>query len=219
MNILRSCTVVLAVGTLVTASGCAGPVERWIVNTRIHQGDAALAHENVQEAESSYQLALKVDPTNVRARAGFVAAAAAYAQVQYEKGQLSDALATLDEASKYDPASVRVQALRTTIQQGKLNQEIVISNYPTYSTTGQQIEKAFADLDVSNKTVIKSLRRFNYTYDTQDLTKAIEDTYDLQSDVTRNLNHLIAYRQLVESGVPAEHVDTPGTSGSILPLP
>jgi tetratricopeptide (TPR) repeat protein len=216
MRAVRLVATVLGIAFL---AGCAGPVERWIVDTRIHQGDAALEHENVQDAESAYQLALKIDPSNERARAGFVAAAAGYAQVQYEKGQLSDALATLNEAAKYDPTSVRVQALKTTIEQGKLNQEIVISNYPTYSTTGLQIEKAFADLDVSNKTIIKRLSRFNYTYDTQDLTKAIEDTYDLQSDVARNLNHLIAYRQLVESGVPAEHASTPATSGSILPLP
>jgi tetratricopeptide (TPR) repeat protein len=216
MRGLRTAAAFLGIAFL---AGCAGPVERWIVDTRVHQGDAALEHENVQDAESAYQLALRIDPTDARARAGFVAAAAAYAQVQFEKGQLSDALATLNEAAKYDPQSVRVQALKAAIEQGKLNQEIVISNYPTYSTTGQQIEKAFADLDVSNKAIAKRLRRFNYTYDTQDLTKAIQDTYDLQQDVARNLNHLIAYRQLVESGVPAERAAATGSSGSLLPLP
>ncbi|HEY5257580.1 MAG TPA: tetratricopeptide repeat protein [Candidatus Baltobacteraceae bacterium] len=208
-----------AVLGLIVLAGCAGPVQRWIVDARVHQGDAALQHQNVQDAESAYQLALRVDPTDVRARQGFVAAAAAYAQVQFEKGELSEALATLDEAAKYDPASVRVQALRAAIAQGQLNREIVISNYPTYSTTGQQIEKAFVDLNVSNKTIVKRLQRFNYTYDTQDLSKAIEDTYDLQQDVTRNLNHLIAYRQLVESGVPADRTAPTGSTGSLLPLP
>lgn len=216
MRAVRLTATLLGIAFL---AGCAGPIERWIVDTRIHQGDAALEHENAQDAESAYQLALRVDPTNERARAGFVAAAAGYAQVQYEKGQLSDALATLDEAAAIDPQSLRVQGLKTVIEQGKLNQEIVISNYPTYSTTGLQIEKAYADLDVSNKAIVKRLKRFNYTYDTQDLTKAIEETYDLQSDVARNLNHLIAYRQLVESGVPAEHAASAGASGSILPLP
>lgn len=200
-------------------SGCAGSVEQWIVTTRIHQGDAALERGNVGDAELSYRLALKVDPDNGRAREGFVSAASDLAEVQYEKGQFGDALDTIADAAKYDPQNVRLAGLHTLIENAKLNREIVISNYPTYSLTGQQLQKSFAALDAQNKLILKSIDRFHYTYDTQNLTKAIEQSYDLQEDVTKNLNRLIAYRALVESGIPAERGSASSAAGSLLPLP
>jgi tetratricopeptide (TPR) repeat protein len=201
---------------LLLLCGCAGSVERWIVATRVHQGDDALARGNVKDAELSYQLALRVDPKDERAQAGFVAASAYLAQEQYQKGQFDDALVTLREAGAFDPQSVRIQALRAAVDQAKLKREIVISNYPTYTIAGQQIQRGYEELDLSNKTILKSLKRFNYSYDTQDLTKAIKQSYDLQLDVAKNVNRLIAYRQLVESGVPSEPA---AAGGSLLPLP
>ena len=207
-----------ALALLLTA-GCAGPVKQWMTGTRIHQGDAALERGNVRDAELSYQLALKVDPTDERARAGFVSAAADLAEIQYEKGQFQSSLSTLADAAKYDPQNVRIAGLRASIEQAKLNREIVISNYPTYSLTGLQLQKSFDALDAQNKLVLKSLQRFRYTYDTKSLSHAIEQAYDLQEDVTKNLNRLIAYRQVVESGIPAEKRAVTSTSGSLLPLP
>jgi tetratricopeptide (TPR) repeat protein len=211
------CAILVALA----ATGCAGPVQQWIVNTRIHQGDAAVKRGNVRDAETSYRLALRVDPKNDRARAGFVNAAADLAQVEYEKGQFEDGLATLADAAKVDPQNVRVQGLRSTIEQAKLNREIVISNYPTYSLTGQQIQRSFESLDTQNKLVLKSLRRFDFTYDTQNLTKAIKQAYDLEDDMSKNLSRLIAYRQLVEAGIPASRAAGAGSSSSssLLPLP
>jgi len=208
-------TLALAVLAL---SGCAGPVERWIVDTRVHQGDDALARGNVVDAELSYRLALKVDRNDERAREGFVSAAAALAQVQFEKGDFDAAAATLAEAAPYDAQSVRLIALHAAIENAKLKREIVIGNYPTYELAGRQLQKAYLELNDANKVILNDLKRFDYTYDTSDLTKAVKASYDLQQDVARNLNRLVAYRQLVESGTPAQGQATT-TGGSLLPLP
>jgi hypothetical protein len=69
--------------------------------------------------------------------------------------------------------------------------------------------------------LLKNLKRFAYTFNTNELTAAIKRSYELQLEVTRNTNRLILYRQLVTSGVP----ETPARSaasfgaGSLLPLP
>lgn len=204
---------------LMALAGCAGPLERWIVDTRIHQGDVALQHGNVKDAQLSYSLALKVDPANDRARAGFVESSADLAQEQYSKGAFDDALVTITSGLKYDPASVRLAALRSQIEDAKLKREIVISNYPTYRDSGIQIQHAYQQLDVMNKTILANLKRFSYTYDTDTLTAAIKSSYDLELEVARNTNRLIAYRQVVSSGLPESAHATSVTSSSLLPLP
>ena len=200
--------------------GCAGSVERWIVNTRVHQGDIAMDRGNARDAELSYRLALRVDPTDERARSGIVEASAALAQELYAKGSFDDALASIAEGLKYDPASVRLEALKTSIDDAKLKREIVISNYPTYHNAGIQIAQAYDGLSAENKTILNSLKRFSYTFDTNDLTAAIKKSYDLELDVARNTNRLITYRQVVSSGVPETAAQsTSATAASLLPLP
>ncbi|MGZ3496452.1 MAG: tetratricopeptide repeat protein [Vulcanimicrobiaceae bacterium] len=218
MNVIRVLTCALL---LVGLSGCAGTVERWIVNTRVNQGAVALEHGNLQEAELAYRLALRVDPNDERARKGFSQVSLALADADYRRGDFDDALATLNAAAKYDPGSVRVQALRSAIEQAKLKREIVISNYPTYAAAGEQLQKAYATLNQQNQLVLKHLKRFNYTYDTDDLTKAIAQSYEMQLDLAKNTNRLIAYRQLVESGAPESTKSAAATSpgSSLLPLP
>lgn len=202
------------------ATGCASSVEHWIVNTRVHQGDVALERGSLHEAETAYRLALRVNPHDPRARAGFSKVSAAIAQVDYRHADFEDALATLNEAAKYDPGSVRLQALRAEVQDARLKRQIVLSNYPTYAGAGQDIQVNYAALNQQTKAILAGLKRFNYTYDTQDLTKAIEDSYELELDVAKNTNRLIAYRQLVESGVPTTAATaTGGIHGSLLPLP
>jgi tetratricopeptide (TPR) repeat protein len=201
-------------------AGCAGPIEQWIVNTRVHQGDVALHRGNVRDAELAYRLALRVDPDDERARSGYVEAAAGLAQAEYTKGDFDDALATITEALAVDSQSLRLAALKTTIEQAKLKREIVISNYPTYRESGVQIQRAYEQLDTTNKLLLRSLRRFGYTFDADDLTDAIKRSYELQLDVVKNTNRLIVYRQLVTSGVPAaEQGATTGNTTSLLPLP
>lgn len=201
-------------------SGCAGSIERWIVNTRVHQGEVAMARGDARDAELAYRLALRVDPKNGAARAGFVEAAAALAQRQYTKGTFEDALATVDEGLAIDPQSVRLAALKATIDQAKLQREIVLSNYPTYRTAGAEIQRAYQQLNLSNALLLHELKRFNYTFDTNELTTAIKRSYELELDLARNTNRLILYRQLVTSGVPESHAaaSTFG-AGSLLPLP
>jgi tetratricopeptide (TPR) repeat protein len=200
--------------------GCAGSISQWIVDTRVHQGDIALARGQVRDAELAYQLALRVDPKNQRARTGFVAAAAGLAQAEYAKGAFEDALTTIRGGLALDPDSVRLDGLRRTIEQAKLKREIVISNYPTYHETGVALQQAYAGLDSSNKAILKSLRRFGYTFDADDLTEAIKRSYELQLDIAKNTNRLITYRQVVTSGVPEVAPDaSAGATTSLLPLP
>lgn len=201
-------------------SGCAGSVQNWIVNTRVHQGDVALEQGHVGDAELAYKLALKVDPKNERARAGFIEAAAGLAQSLYTKGDFDDAIATIDDALKYDPESVRLSALKASLDQARLKREIVISNYPTYREAGVQIARAYEQLDITNKAILRDLKRFSYTYDPQDLTSAIKQSYSLQLDVVKNTNRLISYRQVVQSGVPVSAPQgTSASAASLLPLP
>ncbi len=199
-------------------SGCAGSVEHWIVNTRVHQGDVALDRGSLHEAETAYRLALRVNLHDARARAGFSTAAADIAETDYRKGDFDDALSTLNEAQRFDPLSVRLQALRSRIDDARLKREIVISNYPTYEAAGLQMQESYAALNT--KSILKDLKNFGYTYDTQELTKAIQSSYELELDVAKNTNRLIAYRQLVESGVPAAAQSTTSApEGSLLPVP
>lgn len=211
----------VAVCAALLLSGCAGSIEHWIVNTRVHQGDVALARGDARDARLAYQLALRVNRRDPRARAGYVEAAADLAQLEYAKGGFDDALATVDEALAVDPESVRLAALKATIEQAKLQREIVISNYPTYRAAGLEIQRAYQQLNTTNALLLRSLRRFGYTFNAAELTAAIKRSYELELEVTRNTNRLLLYRQLVTSGVPERSSESAATSaaGSLLPLP
>jgi tetratricopeptide (TPR) repeat protein len=198
---------------------CAGPVEQWVVNARVHQGQVALARGNVRDALLSYKLALRVDPTDERARSGFVQTSGDFAQDLYAKGDFDDALQVIADGLKDDPSSVRLQALKGQIEDAKLKREIVISNFPTYKDAGLSLQRAYTHLDVTNKLILVNLKRFSYTYDTDELTAAIKNSYDLELEVARITNRLIAYRQVVSSGVPGTTHATTGVNASLLPLP
>lgn len=213
----RTLVAILAVAAL---SGCAHSIERWIVNTRVHQGEIAISRGNARDAELSYRLALRVDPKDPAARAGFVEAAAALAQIEYTKGTFDDALTTVDEGLAVDPQSVRLAALKATVEQAKLQREIVLSNYPTYRTAGLELQRAYQQLNVTDASLLRNLRRFGYTFDTNQLTAAIKRSYELQLELARLTNRLILYRQLVSSGTPeAPQASTTFGAGSLLPLP
>jgi tetratricopeptide (TPR) repeat protein len=201
-------------------SGCAGSIERWIVNTRVHQGDVALASGDVRDAELAYRLALRVSPRDPRARTGFVQATASLAQIEYAKGSFDDALTTVDEGLAVDPQSVELAALKSRIDQAKLQREIVLSNYPTSRATGLELQRAYQQLNATNALLLRNLKRFGYTFDTRELTAAIKRSYELELEIARNTNRLILYRQLVSSGVPeAPSQSTSFGAGSLLPLP
>ena len=217
MRIAGSAVCLLA---LLSFTGCAGSIEHWIVDTRVHQGDVALERGSVRDAELSYRLALKIDPKNQKAQAGYVLAAAGLAQAEYTKGAFDDALETIREGQAVDPESVRLDALKTAIENAKLKREIVISNFPSYRSAGSGIAQAYSQLDATNKLLLKSLHRFDYTFDADDLTDAIKRSYELELDLAKNTNRLIAYRQVVTSGVPqAPSATAGGATTSLLPLP
>ena len=205
---------------MLTLAGCAGSIERWIVNTRVHQGDVALARGNARDAELSYRLALRVNPSDPAARSGYVQSASALARAEYTKGSFEDALTTVDRGLAVDPQSAVLAAMKARIEQAKLQREIVLTNYPTYRVTGLELQRAYQQLNAVNALLLRSLRRFGYTFDSDDLTAAIKRSYELQLELAKNTNRLIVYRQVVTSGAPVapEQATTFGAA-SLLPLP
>lgn len=210
--------VLLGLG-LVALTGCSGSIERWIVSTRDHQGDISLNNGNYADAVTAYELALRVDPQDERAQSGFVEAAADEAQAQYTHGHFDEALATIAQGLRVDPLSVRLDALKTQIEDAKLKQEIVMSNYPTYEHAEQELEQSYQRLNEANTLLLKRLRSFNYTFDVNELTSAIKQSYELQLEVAHLTQRLVAYRQLVQSGGPQPAALPASGAGSLLPLP
>lgn len=212
--------IALALCGFALLTGCANSIERWIVNTRIHQGDVALVHGNARDAALAYKLALHVDPYDAEARIGYVTAAGELAREQYDHGNFDDGLATVNAGLAVDPQSASLAAFKASIESAKLKREIVVSNYPTYRVTGAEIARAYHQLNAANALVLRDLHRFSLTFDSDDLTSAIKRSYELQLDIAKNTNRLIVYRQLVSSGVP----ETPSQTttfgaASLLPLP
>lgn len=212
--------IAAAVCALALLTGCAGPIERWIVNTRVHQGDVALERGSARDAALAYKLALRVDPYDAAARSGYVTAAAELARQEYDRGDFEDGLATVNAGLAVDPQSASLAASKASIESAKLKREIVVSNYPTYRVTGLELARAYQQLNAANALVLRDLHRFSYTFDSDDLTSAIKRSYELQLDIAKNTNRLIVYRQLVSSGVPETPAQTTTFgAASLLPLP
>lgn len=214
--LLFACAI-LPLGT----SGCATSVAQWIVHTRDHQGDVALAHKNYPDASVAYQLALKIDPKDTHARDGLVTVQLQLAQTMFTASKFEDAIDALAVAAKYAPNDDTVAALRNQIEQAEIKREIVLSNYPNYRVTGTSIQREYNRLRAQLQAVSVALRRFNYTYDTADLTAAIKQSYVLDDEVARLTKRLSQYRQLVESGVPESAAASQSLAppASLLPLP
>ena len=97
----------------------------------------------------------------------------------------------------------------------------MLSNYPTYRAAGLEIQRAYQQLNATNALLLRNLKHFGYTFDTNQLTAAIKRSYELQLELSRNTNRLVLYRQLVTSGVPEAPARSAASlgSGSLLPLP
>jgi tetratricopeptide (TPR) repeat protein len=204
-----------------TVSGCAGGISAAVVSTRNHQGDLALENQNYTDAALAYKLALQLDPNNAHARAGLADVQLRIADELYRNSKFDEALAALAIAAKYDPQSVRLAALRSEIDDARLRREIVVSNYPTYRETAIALRRSYQQLNAQNQEVVAAIQRFDYTFDSAQLAKAIRSSFELNQEVARLTQRLINFRQLVESGAtPSSGSEAPATSAaSLLPLP
>jgi tetratricopeptide (TPR) repeat protein len=217
---IRRIVLILACAVLPLAtSGCATSVAQWIVQTRNHQGDVALAHRNFPDASVAYQLALKIEPKNAHARDGLTNVQLRLAQTYFSESRFDEAIDALAIAAKYSPKDDAVQSLRNAIEQAEIKRDIVVSNYPSYRVTGFALRRAYDQLTLASKEVLTSLKRFDYTYDTADLTTAIRQSKTLNEEVARLTARLAQYRQLVESGVPENGTANLAPPASLLPLP
>lgn len=200
--------------------GCAGPLERYVVSMRNHQGDLGFEKGALKDASLAYRLALQVSPNDEHAREGLAAVQIKIADNLFHTSRFDDALIALGVASAYDPQNVRLAEIRSDIEGAKVKREIVLSNYPTYKETGEALRRGFTQLPKLNARIVAGLSRFNYTYDSSNLTQAIRDSYSLGEEVTRNTNRLIQFRQQVETGSQSRRGDLPeAPAGSLLPLP
>jgi tetratricopeptide (TPR) repeat protein len=209
--------VLLAAG----AGGCATGLSDAIVATRNHQGDLALSNTNYSDAAVAYRLALQLSPNDDHARAGLGEVQLKLADQLYQNSKFDEALSALAVAAKYDPNSVRLAALRSEIDDARIKREIVVSNFPAYRDTELSIRRSYAQLKTQSAAVVAALQRFDYTYDSAQLSKAIRASLELNQEVTRLTQRLISYRQLVESGSPVKAAETSTSSNatSLLPLP
>ena len=220
MRTIRVIAALLIIaGIAMALSGCATTVATWIVRERNHQGDVALSHKNYPDASVAYQLALKIDPNNGHARSGLTNVQVRLAQTFFAASKFEEAIDALAVASRYSPGDDRVQSMRNEIEQSQIKRDIVVSNYPAYKVTGASIERAYAQLKQQNNEIQAALKRFDYTYDTADLSAAIRESYVLNEEVSRLTNRLQTYRQLVESGVPEHGTERLAPPASLLPLP
>ncbi len=219
--VVRFFRLAATLAVLAATTGCATSIAHWIVQTRDRQGDIALLHRNYADASVAYQLALKIDPKDKHAATGLVSVQLRLAQTAFSASKFEDAIDALLIAGNVSAHDERVESLRSQIEQAEIKREIVVSNYPAYRETGMQIRRSYDGIKEQSTEIAHALQRFNYTYDTGDLTKAIQLSYELNGDVARYTNRLVLFRQLVESGVPErshaeEHLAPPA---SVLPLP
>jgi tetratricopeptide (TPR) repeat protein len=214
----RSFAMILLACTVLFSSGCAPNIASWIVKERNHQGDVALKRGNYPDASVAYQLALKLDPANGHARTGLTTVQIRLAQTFFAASKFDDALDALAVAQRSSPNDDRVTTLRNEIVQAQIKRDIVVSNYPSYKVTGASLRRSYTQLKTQNQAILLALKRFDYTYDTTDLSAAIRQSYALNEEVARLTNRLQQYRQLVESGVP-EHGENLAPPASLLPLP
>lgn len=210
----------LAAALLFGVSGCATGVAQWIAQARDHQGDVALARGNDADAAEAYELALKVEPHDEHARAGFVTVQSRLAQVLFTHSKFEDAIDALAPAEKYSTDDPRITALRSQIEQAQIKRDIVVSNFPSYKEATVGIRRSFTAARRTTEEIGTSIARFEYTYDTSDLTDAIRKSYALDAQIARDVKRLVNLRQLAESGAPeASTADSLAPPASLLPLP
>lgn len=221
-SFIRRFVAIASLGSLAFMTGCGGSLESWIVSTRNHQGDLALDSRRYKEAVLAYRLALQLDPTNEHAKAGFVESAGDQAEKLLSQSHYEDALEELAPAMKVDAQSVRLGGIKSDIENAQLKSQIVLSNYPAYQTVAHSIMESYKSLNATNNEVLYRITRFGRYYDVADLTIAIHNSTDLESEVGKLTARLTNLRSAVSVGSAASEPSNglvPASGGSVLPLP
>ena len=172
------------------------------------------------EAEREYGLALAMAPNDAHARDGFAHVLYLHARSDFLASKLDEARAEVQKALTYAPKDAATLDLASEIEQAKIRRDIVIANYPSYQAMATTLGEALKAAELANMDVQKQLIAFRSDYDVARLRKAIELSYDLEEQTHRITQRLIAYRDLVESGVPGEKAPPAQTeTPSLLPIP
>ena len=101
---LRSIVFVTAVAAFAAPlGGCSGSITSFIVGTRNHQGDLALASNNLSDASTAYRLALRLAPEDAHARAGLAQVQELIAAQDYTLSKFDDGLSALAPAASLLP--------------------------------------------------------------------------------------------------------------------
>jgi tetratricopeptide (TPR) repeat protein len=202
------------------AAGCGGgSVSRWMVDLRSSQGDTALKAGNVAEALGEYDLALRLDPKNAHARAGLAKALTLRAQAEFTDSKLEEAATDIAKAHYYAPSDAVTQALAGQIEQALIRREVVVANYPLYGSMATSIADSLKTIVSTNAQIEKELKAFRADYDTNHLTKAIVESYDLEDEGHRVTLRITSYRALVQSGAVNRQAAAAADAPSLLPIP
>ncbi|HKW45723.1 MAG TPA: hypothetical protein VJN22_08695 [Candidatus Eremiobacteraceae bacterium] len=217
---IRFAAFALAAAVTLGAPGCAGgSVSRWLVDLRSSQGDSALASGNVAEALAEYDLALRLDPKNAHARAGLANALTLRARAEFTNSKLEEAAVDIAKAHYYAPSDAVTQALAGQIEAATIRREVVVANYPLYGSMATSIGDSLKTVVSTNAQVSKELKAFRADYDTNHLTKAIVESYDLEDEAHRVAQRLVSYRALVQSGAVNRQAAAAADAPNLLPIP
>jgi tetratricopeptide (TPR) repeat protein len=222
MDFIKNRLAACALTALVAAgmAGCGGgSVARWMVDLRSSQGDTALKAGNVAEALGEYDLALRLDPKNAHARAGLAKALTLRAQAEFTDSKLEEAATDIAKAHYYAPSDAVTQALAGQIEQALIRREVVVANYPLYGSMATSIADSLKTIVSTNAQIEKELKAFRADYDTNHLTKAIVESYDLEDEGHRVTLRITSYRALVQSGAVNRQAAAAADAPSLLPIP
>ncbi len=184
---------------------------------RNQQGDAGLQHGSYQDASLAYRLALRIDPHDAHARAGLVEVQLRIAEQQYRAAKFEDALTSIAVAAKYDPQSVRLAELRSEIEQAASSARSSCRIIPPTRRPAASCSARTRNCRCQREDH-RRLQRFSYSFDSAQLTQAIQNSYELGEELQKNTNRLIIFRQLVSPGARGrQRADRAGAS--LLPLP
>lgn len=206
--------------SLLALCGCTGAFRNQLVELRNAQADAALQSQNIVEAEKEYTLALALAPNDEHARAGLAHSLYLHAKANLITGDIDEAYIEVQKALKYAPKDAAVLDLASAIDEAKIRRDIVVSNFPSFKTSGDAISALLKANAQGNKDIQLQLHDFHIDFDTGHLNKAIAQSIDLEEEQHRVTQRLLAYKGQIEAGAPGQtraqpQVETPG----LLPIP